>query len=170
MASLAFHTAGLRSCKQTEARHVQVMTPRWYRSGLFWFGLPGFLYLLWNWGAYLRTPTSVSWGTQKAEYCLGWGDARIGFVIINNEYRTNHSVEGPDIGFISYQDTLAPADETRFFAPALDLDDFRIGIHVGSWVAVSLYVVAWLGGVAIWQRRRHRWMGSHKLQGSPDHF
>ncbi len=127
----------------------------WYSSRLFWFGLPGLLFLIWAWWAYLRTAHSISCGTEKAEYCLGWGDSDVAFVINRRESYTG--LEGsPELGFYTRQEPLGPEDETILFKPALYLDSDRFGIFVGQWVVVVVYTVLWLGGVALWQRRKFR--------------
>ena len=131
----------------------------WYRSRLFWFGLLGLLFLIWAWWAYLRTALSISWGTKKAEYCFGWGDSDVAFVVNRREFHTG--LEGsPELGFHTREEPLGPEDETIIFKPAFYLESDRFGIFVGQWVIAVLYTVLWLGGVALWQRRKFRMVRS----------
>ena len=132
------------------------MTSRWYQSRFFWFGLPGLLFVLWIWFAYLGMEASVSWGTRKAEYCLGCGDSSVGFVV-NKHVLPYTGLEGsPEQGFYWRQDLIEPEYRNPIFARALSFDTDRIGIFVGNWIIAVFYLTIWLGGLAIWQRRKRR--------------
>jgi hypothetical protein len=136
---------------------------RWHHSRLFWFGLPGFLFLIWIWWAYLRTPQSISWGTKKAEYCFGWGDSDVGFVV--NKYEFYIGLEGsPELGFYTREEPLYPEDETIILKPALYLYKGRVGIKVAQWSVVAVYVILWVGSLAAWQQRKRRLMRPFEIE------
>ena len=124
------------------------MPSPWYRSRLFWFGLPGLLGLLWIWFGNLGKATAVCWGNHAAEYCLGWEQGVIAFII--------NKGGPPNVGFYGYHHDLPSDWEIQIFAPALWLDDDRVGIYIGDWVLVSAYLIIWIAALVLWQRRKHR--------------
>lgn len=128
------------------------MPSHWYRSRLFWFGLPGLLGLLWIWFGNVRKATAVCWGNSHTEYCLGWEQGVVGFVI--------NKGGPPNVGFHGYHHDLPSDWEIQIFAPALWLDDDRFGIYIGDWVLVSIYLIIWIAALIFWQRRKHRF--NHK--------
>lgn len=132
----------------------------WYRSRVFWFGLPGFLLLIWVWGAYLRKPVSACWGTQYAQYCLGWGDGLFEYIAIRYKYSAVLT-DGREQGFFLIDEPFYPEDETIVFASPFgvvqdsDGDSKVSGFSVGHWVIVALYTLVWISGLAWWQRRKY---------------
>ena len=51
----------------------------WYWSRVFWFGLLGFVFLVWLWGYKLEAPTNYVWSRSGGDSHVGVGDSRIWF-------------------------------------------------------------------------------------------
>jgi len=122
------------------------MPSPWYRSRLFWLGIPGLLCLLWIWFGDMRKATAVCWGNHAAEYRLGWEQGVVAFVI--------NKGGPPNLGFHGYHHDLPSDRKIEIFAPALWLDDDWFGIYLGDWFLVAVYLIVWIAALVILQRRK----------------
>ena len=139
------------------------MTTPWYRSRLFWFGLPGLLGLLWMWFGYLTKDTGICWGTQQTAYCFFWGGAEAFFFINPDLYPFL-----ADSGYGYFNEPLSPEWETRIFAPAISLPKDWVGIDVGHWLLVTAYLIIWISALVIWQRRKCGFYQKVLITQTPD--
>ena len=136
----------------------------WYRSRLFWLGIPGLLFVLWVWLAKARddvffghTGTGYPYATTL---CMGscYGS------IYQSRSRRRYGLSGPDhIGLHASTEEFE-SDEPTIYFPLRpfgivqkkdDFGDYR-EIWVAWWVVMVAYASAWLGGLAAWQRRKVR--------------
>jgi hypothetical protein len=147
----------------------------WYRSRLFWLGLPGLVFLLWVWrdsGAY-------------SSYCQAYRPGRDAELIVDVSK-----------GLIMLQipaylpENLSPRGwEASFFRSPLTADEFHLAqrhrkpqfdlrvaflweksqwgdplepdlrcivMWIGWWLVVLAYTVPWLAMLTLWQRRKAR--------------
>lgn len=148
------------------------MTSRWYRSRLFWFGLPGLLLLLWLWLGHLGTVTRVQWATSGSRaWIMAWGGGSVGGCVSTERvfmmppgFRSSFTrIRGPVkivmrhfAGVQHWSLPLAEGNVSKVFevehlhgkpAPALVLDLRLLAI---------IHTALWLGGLTAWQRRKHR--------------
>ena len=162
------------------------MTMRpFYRSRLFWLGVPGLVFLLWVW-----------WDSGKYESMARWIRGEVGDTVrvtgglvewqreTNTEpavpmgaktslfdcYRSVRAIE-PWFDLLA-EEPEAPAERRRQFdfreAVTLGKIDIVCGSVPGAlevvtrrvalWVVVAGYGVMWLGAVCWWQRRKTRVM------------
>jgi hypothetical protein len=125
----------------------------WYRSWLFWFGLPGLAMLWWLW---LDTPARhFEVKVMGGNSCLRVADSsrllEIGWTRDSTLYLPSK------VEVIHLMRT-----EDRLFPPALWLSSYG-GEHdqvrkwfVAYWLLILGYLPLWLGSVAWWQRRKER--------------
>ena len=149
----------------------------WYRSRLFWLGIPGLLFLLWAWveSNVVRLKALVQPGfvwSSQGKLCWHEVDAATGGWEVTVDYREGTlSVSrqeefvtaccfGTSRGFISRTPVMIA--ERRWFPPprweAVQLDassSYRL-ISLPYWLLTGGYAGVWLGGLAGWQRRKAR--------------
>jgi len=138
----------------------------WYRSLVFWLGLPGLMFLLWGW---LENPRL--YGSARftlGEYCLTLADegrlARIEWEIYGSG-----RLMAPGVNLHRYLVggawTLAQPGQ-KLFPPALRYEVHEYDYHLGRrripqlslayWFLLSLYLPAWAMLLVLWQRRKAR--------------
>lgn len=146
-----------------------------YRSRLFWFGLPGLVFLLWAWGRSnsLSTHTTIQSGFLRSSHGkLFWYapsetmkhpiqvDFREGDVEVLEQF----FISMPGVRVPSGRTTIepVPATERRWFPPLRwRSKSFGAGASVRFlslpyWLMTLGYTCLWLGAVAGWQRREAR--------------
>lgn len=131
------------------------MNPRpFYRSRIFWLGLPGLLFLLWGWKGCSESAKGIAWrhndfaafaSTFSGEISVGKdnGDGR------SQGYRSwNVLVDQPDSGPL---------------APEIIRDPSVAGVLIDLpvWLLLVGYLVTWLLTLALWQRRKARLLKLH---------
>lgn len=144
------------------------MNPRpFYRSRLFWLGLPGLVFLLW-----VLVPgraSEVTWVRASDSFSISREDGSIRGTYQRFMIRRGHPTLDfllPPTGFSS----RSHADSVgTIFAPAFEMVGGRGATHfdsvsMGCWFMLILYLAAWLGFLLWWQRRKSRLM---KLQTPP---
>ena len=125
----------------------------WYRSWLFWFGLPGLAMLLWLW---LDTPARhFEVKVMGGNSCLRVADSSR---LLEIGWTRDSSLSSP----LKVEGFHLIRDQDRLFPPALWLSAYG-GDHdqirkwfVAYWLLILAYLPLWLGGVAWWQRRKKR--------------
>lgn len=139
------------------------MRGAWYGSRLFWGGVLGFAFLLFVWAYKLESPIAYRAGSADVMGTLGVGEGRVWgrvdfrdpadpFAVMSTGFAVDEMEEGffgvPKGGF-------APALEmpTNVFSPRARQ------VVIGHWVLVAVYLLLWLGGLVLWQRRKHRLAG-----------
>ena len=139
-------------------RRARAMTPRpFYRSRLFWSGLPVLIFFTWMW---LGTRTYFGWaqqgnpalivlaGTDSGNYRLAW------------TRRLAPQVRFTATGFKKVTSTQEPAplfpaavgyqsDETPGIRRSTE-------IRIAHWFAVVSYLILWLTACGLWQQRKRR--------------
>jgi hypothetical protein len=130
------------------------MNPRpFYRSRLFWLGLPGLVFLLWSWWDSVGENKGVAWTSG------GVGTfAYISYSVIG---------VGTDSGGRHYEG-LTPWKNGGLSKPAFPspviLREPRadlISFEVPLWLLILLYLVAWPLTLGWWQRRKSRILKLH---------
>ena len=150
--------------RRSRLESLQIRTffmPRpWYRSHLFLLGIPGLVFLIWCWFAYIRKPTSLCFGTANRLYCLGWGDSVVELATFERDTNDRNTSEELPMGFHVVEEPWFSEENVRVIAPAFWIrSNDRWGSQscfgVGHWVIVVTYALSWLGGLIWWQRRKH---------------
>ncbi len=143
------------------------MVRPWYRSRLFWLGLPGLVFLLWLWLAKARQ--SFTFGhnaiTGTAESTSRWISTSDGS-IHQTTYKNSgtgwppgfhwHGFHGSGAGFDPGKPvTYFPLRPFGIIHATTYYGEYR-EIRLAWWVVISAYTAVWLGAVACWQRRKAR--------------
>jgi hypothetical protein len=149
-----------------------------YRSRLFWLGMPGVLFLLWAWGRsnVVRHKANLGqsgwvWSSQGK---LCWHDVNVaaGAWEVTVDYREGTLSVNPQEEFVTRcgfglspslisRTTVMIADR-RWFPPPrwevrqLDASSSYRLISLPYWMMTGGYAVLWLGGLSAWQRRKSR--------------
>jgi hypothetical protein len=141
----------------------------WYRSRLFWLGLPGLVFMLWLWLA--KAGQSFHFGHAKttgaAEMTYRVIGASAGS-IFQNTSRSYYNGSLP-LGFYwggrglhGSGSGLDPDEPVTYFPrPFGIIREARFQregrkIQLAWWVVISTYMAVWLGALAGWQRRKAR--------------
>ena len=138
----------------------------WYRSRLFWLGLPGLVFMGWLWlakaGQVFAFGHLANNGTGEStlQY-IGASEGSIYQVTTRYRYSIGARHGFHWRGFNSPGAGLAPEPGTYFPRPFAIIR--RSGwrrehreIRLAWWVVISAYTAVWLGAVAGWQRRKAR--------------
>jgi len=165
----------------------------WYRSRLFWLGLPGLLFLLWAWASsnfvrhILFLPGSELNSTQGK--LLWWASDSDGTYDVQLDYRTS-GVTVVTIGpgelyfagcvFLTTGDvesqSVEPGDQCWF--PALRLQSVDLNaatyyrlVALPYWLLTAGYAALLASGIHRWQRRKVRLLkasaaGTTEISGS----
>jgi hypothetical protein len=150
-----------------------------YRSRLFWLGIPGLLFLLWAWrnSNVVRIEALVQPGwvwSSQGKLCWHEVDAATGAWEVTVDYREGTLSVRPKEEFVIVCGFAAPRGfisrtpvmiaERRWFPPprweAVQLDassSYRL-ISLPYWLLTGSYLGLWLGGLSAWQRRKARLM------------
>lgn len=145
----------------------------WYRSVLFWLGIPGLLFLLWGW---LADPLAGSGVTVTVgNFRLTVGDwSRVGRISWE-VYGSGGRLSAQGVRTSSYRLEKVQAQMARdlqVFAPAVryevrEDDSTPVGlrripqVRVAYWFLLLLYLLAWGALLAGWQRRKARLLKLH---------
>jgi hypothetical protein len=133
------------------------MKPRlFYRSRLFWLGLPGLVFLLWGWWISLSHFSRVGFST------LGIAQAT-GDVFAHWRSGTPLSWGGFSTGHMEI-----PAETARDLKATISVwpqqDPNWHTVIIPYYAVVLAYVAPWLLVVAWWQRRKRRILKLHTAQ------
>ncbi len=144
------------------------MTPRpFYRSRLFWLGLPGLVSLSWM---SLGDPGRLSMvEVRLGDHTLRFTD-RLRVAQIRTEIPKNVPLGNLGIRYISPRNAKT-SESPGLFPRAMQYSGWYSGRRQSSgdasiayWFLTALYLSSWLAILAIWQRRKSRLM---KLQTAP---
>lgn len=136
----------------------------WYRSLLFWFGVLGLMFMFWAWQDSGKAIRTMTWnGSGSARQVDQWnGSIRVVYSSDPGLYRGRmhrfgfHRSEMPTVNRAEL--SLGPF----VFAPLISsLDDPNSVMRIPYWVAVALYLIAWLASLNWWQRRKSRLLKLH---------
>jgi hypothetical protein len=157
----------------------------WYRSRLFWLGLPGLLFLCWAWNHSNSTRVMTHLGPSSGWAGSGhgnflWfrvrtqGDELIGLDLRNGqaseepggpEYFNSSSAKFAVSRFhTTVTSPLSPAPPW-FPVPHGRAERLAAGtslfVSLPYWLLIAGYAALWLGGLACWQRRKVRLLKRH---------
>jgi hypothetical protein len=130
----------------------------WYRSRLFWLGMPGFVFLLFLWIAFLRTVQTACWTTENSQWFISWGDSNIAL---------GHHLEAApswrrELGFELLDESSDSDEELIYFPRAFSFGNLTVGtaqirdLWISNWFALTLYSTAWISSLVWWQKRKRR--------------
>lgn len=162
------------------------MIRSWYRSRLFWLGIPGLLFLLWGWGQsnVNRTRFLVRPGWIASSHGrLFWYDVVAGYSLDHQvtyealvDFREGQVqvIARPGIGvnivcgvparrFHPYSLPVKPKEHCwfpplRWESKRFDASLYYRWVAVPYWMVTGGYATLWLGGLSAWQRRKARFM------------
>lgn len=128
----------------------------WYRSRLFWLGLPGLVFLLWGWLANSHSGY-IGWLGGDHFHTVGhhFGcveftravDLGMGFEFGDQGLRNEHLVEPPN-------ELWPPAFR---FEHEVEPGTQRVStVRIADWAIVLAYILLWTAGQGRWQRRKAR--------------
>lgn len=135
----------------------------WYRSRLFWLGLPGLVFMLWAWLAKADQSfdfghTAITGSGKTTARGIGAGGGSVYQITYRNDYDLGLQPGFQWSGFRESPDepvTYIPLRPFTFIRKTVDPGEYR-EIRLAWWVVISAYTVIWLGAVAGWQRRSCR--------------
>ena len=128
------------------------MNPRpFYRSRLFWLGLPGLVFLLWGW--WLSTG---HWSEVGSEAGIYWGIGQLG-----GEVYAFWDLNGPpDWGQFESANPgpglTKVGDLKRTLAVMREIYPTYRSVFIPYYWLILAYTAAWLLTLALWQRRKSR--------------
>lgn len=140
----------------------------WYRSRLFWLGLPGLAFLLWAW----RDSSTFSSGLFRsghlevhcAKQYLGavefsyfpahWETGPKRFDTCRTEYERVVDERFPMVGAYTFPEAVH-----AYHRPPSRFSER--GIRIAHWLILTVYVLAWGGAVTGWQRRKSHLLKLH---------
>lgn len=137
----------------------------WYRSLVFWLGIPFPPFLGWLWWWSMQIGRGWQWvlPTRSIFFSLGGSTLRFG--------TDDASLKATDLGLDAWEWDLASCLETvRWFPPPGLETDFSIDqvvLVIPHWLAILLFTAAWLGTLAAWQRRKRRLHQACATTGCP---
>lgn len=137
------------------------MIHTWYRSRLFWLGLPGLLFLLSGWFLFPQTSTEIGWGWPDQQF---WVGDRSGELVIAS---VQDPSSGLSIGFLADGRFHLPPSEAMYFPGAVRREKLVFApillttVSFGYWLLLLGYLAIWLPILAIWQRRKSRLLKLH---------
>ncbi|MCW1883904.1 hypothetical protein OKA04_04140 [Luteolibacter flavescens] len=127
----------------------------WYRSRLFWLGVPGFLFLMWAWTDSNVRVTQFNCEGREAACVIQSRSGAINFDAQNGDWG--------EMSFSSHSEPLDGMEERWFpaaFSPETKDDDpfdpVNQPAEVAYWAIVLGYMMLWGATVAVWQRRKQR--------------
>jgi hypothetical protein len=140
----------------------------WYRSRLFWLGLPGLVFMLWLWLAkadqrFAFGHIAITGPGEETLRIIGTynGSIRQTTIRYSNGTSTGWQRGFHWRGFHGSGASLAP-EHVDYFPRPLEIIRGPLlgrepwGIRLAWWVVISAYTAVWLGAVAGWQRRKAR--------------
>lgn len=130
------------------------MTHPFYRSRLFWLGLPGLAFLLWLWGVDPFSTVTLDRGTSRVTVSTGRRQVRI----------VTYTSAAP-ISVAGHTGTAHRPLPAPLFPPAVKrtvlVVDSGSGVRatylsVASWLLLLVYLGVWAALLTGWQRRKSR--------------
>jgi hypothetical protein len=126
----------------------------WWRSRLFWLGMPGLMFLLWGWFAIPRTTATLTWRGVDGYVTLGHA-SRLAYCyfVPSLEKVPPRWQRGATVSTA----ILEPERTNAVFPRAIQFDLGRRGgfnVFVAYWFLIFMYLPLWLGALAVSQRRR----------------
>lgn len=133
------------------------MTPRpFYRSRLFWLGLPGLVFLLWGWWLSLGHYSGAGFGGGQ-----NWVIGQMGGEVIAR-WDADGGPDWVEFGAAHRDMKEGEAQEMKGMLPAVRemFPSYRI-VFIPYYWPVLAYTATWLLTLAWWQRRKTRMMKLH---------
>ena len=131
----------------------------WWRSGVFWLGVPGFLFLAWVWWVFPTRALNIE-ACQKSFEVRAFSEA-LEITVMDTSYRPPKW--GLEIFPIGDEDRVDGEDPlwrlSRFYFPGMNEPIHYVSMR--AWVPSVVYGVCWLGGVLAWWL----WKGRRGRQG-----
>lgn len=138
----------------------------WYRSRLFWLGLPGLVFMLCLWLAkadqvFAVGHYAITGPTGSTLRYIGASEGSIHQTTLRYNWVTGARLGFHWRGFNGSGAGLAPECATYFPRPFAIIRRPLWGrkhreIRLAWWAVISAYTAVWLGAVAGWQRRKAR--------------
>lgn len=142
----------------------------WYRSRLFWLGLPGLVFMLWLWLAkadqvFAFGHHAITGSTGSTFRSISTSDGSINQTTLRYNWVSRARRGFHWRGFHHSGAGLAPEKITYFPRPfaiirktSWPVEEALVQreIRLAWWVVISAYTAVWLGAVAGWQRRKAR--------------
>ena len=135
----------------------------WYRSRLFWLGLPGLVFLLWAWLANVREDFHLNYlALSGPGEIKGWDVGSSLGSIYHSRLKSaygfgSRSKSKPGLHF--FHEALEPDEPTIYFSRrpfgTVHNGDYR-EVWVAWWAIVLGYGITWSGALIGWQRRKAR--------------
>lgn len=130
----------------------------WYRSRLFWLGIPGLAFLVWCWLALDQRNAGIAWTTPEYRWGLSDSEGFVQLAIIKGSGLTDGYPSG-----LSFWSRVFSRANVLWFPKAFQhvhpLPGNKITteyIRVSYWLLILLYLATWLGALTGWQRRKAR--------------
>lgn len=141
-----------------------------YRSRMFWLGIPVLLFLLWGWWHSMQFLTL--WAKKSS-----WGDVELesfrGSLRVNllrgkgGAWRGTAGFYHLPVTEVNYIPEPYPA--VPRYVTFTSMQDPKAGsayhLTLAHWFLISLYAAAWGGAYVMWQRRKRRLMKSTMEEG-----
>jgi hypothetical protein len=129
----------------------------WYRSRLFWLGIPGLVFLLWAWLIFAPRAICIDAGQRNFDL-LSFRSALE--LTTSDDWRTPPAWEIGIVPLDEEADRIDPGNP--FFKrdynvwPGGSRLDY---LSMRPWLPLAAYLALWLGALAGWQWRKARLLG-----------
>ena len=145
------------------------MNRPFYRSRLFWLGVPGSLFLAWLWIDSTRFTTEVTqrMGTREVYFLSYGGRVQLTATLLTHYSSTSSSIvrvkDSMEASWLPpIDEVIQVGAEPDPFAPDHVGGDRKWwGIQLPVWTLIALYGFAWACAVAWWQCRKSRQLKLH---------
>jgi hypothetical protein len=133
----------------------------WYRSRLFWLGLPGLVFMLWLWlgdQSFDFGHTSITGPNETTTRSIGASYGSIFQATTIDSYGVIPRTIGFHGSGLVREQPVNHVPLPRF---GIIREGFYGGVEyweiwLAWWVVISTYMAVWLGALAGWQRRKAR--------------
>lgn len=148
---------------EEEGHHERMNNMRqrgWWRSWLFWLGVPGQVFLLWVWWIFPPRALNIE-AFQESFEVRGFPEA-LEFTMVDTSHRPRvwEWVVFP-IGVEDRVDREDPVFRlSRFYFPGMNEPIHYVSMR--PWVPSAVYLMCWLSGVVCWRFWRRRAMRGDK--------
>jgi len=121
--------------------------------------MPGMVFLLWLWVAFLARDVGCSWTTREAKWLLCWGDGEVAMIHRVEEHRSWRQWGWE---YFDYHLKIDGEEDKLVWRQAVTILNHHgygahdRGVSFALWLLVILYGALWFGSAAFSQHRRHQ--------------
>jgi hypothetical protein len=139
----------------------------WYRSRLFWLGVPGLVFLMWGWWKSGSQMVRFSNGINDSNPAVGlFFDESCLMISWELDWDFDWHIELEEAGmFEQTSDHPVGWFSKRFGYELEELGSRQLNqFYIPLWLAVASYSVLWWGALLLWRRFQTKWHRVHQVE------